>query len=190
MMDLRKNGIIKLNALMVLCVLIISLTGCTEESNDADLSQYENKKFKQFVKELDTPEKLSNFMEQYFSIEERGGCNAYPPQQFFELKKGDCKDYSAFSSFVLSYHGYDAEMLCFDLYNSKGVRTSGHVVTVFKVDGSMYYMSLYQIKSASSIQEILKEERDRLGYAKVGKHETVPAGSTSVCPQYEPKGRD
>ncbi|MFW6128514.1 MAG: transglutaminase-like domain-containing protein [Halobacteriota archaeon] len=164
---------------MLLCL------GCSQPESQ----QSDDNEFTQIVKSLDTPQKLRDFMRKYFSLEERGGCYAYPPQQFFDLRKGDCKDYSAFSSYVLSKHGYDAQMLCFDLYNDEGVKTTGHVVTVFWVDGELKYMSLYHIDSASSIQEVLENERKRLGYSRIGNHETVPAGSTYICPQYKATGR-
>ncbi|MFO7966474.1 MAG: transglutaminase-like domain-containing protein [Archaeoglobaceae archaeon] len=176
-------------------ILLLSavLLGCSQPPSQKDtLSPQTNTtqtEFDQIVESLDTPQKLRDFMKKYFSIEERGGCTAYEPQKFFELRKGDCKDYSAFSSLVLSRHGYNAQMLCFDLYSSEGVRTTGHVVTVFKVNGELKYMSLHHIEPASSVQDVLESERDRLGYSRIGDYETVPAGSTYICPQYNPTGR-
>ncbi len=178
--------------LILILILTAVLVGCSQHQSEQDTlspTTSQEDEFNEIVKSLDTPQELSDFMEKYFSIEERGGCSAYEPQEFFKLQKGDCKDYSAFSSLVLARHGYNAQMLCFDLYNNENVRTTGHVVTVFKVDGQLKYMSLYHIKSASSIQEVLENERDRLGYSRVGNYETVPAGSTYICPQYKPSGR-
>ncbi len=187
---------------LILIILTGVLIGCSQpqnsspqpQNNSSHSQQYpdqdQDDEFNEIVKSLDTPQKLSDFMKKYFSIEERGGCNAYEPRQFFELRRGDCKDYSAFSSLVLMRHGYNAQMLCFDLYSSEGVKSGGHVVTVFKEDGSWKYMSLYHINSASSIQDILEKEKNRLGYERVGDYEMVPAGSTYICPQYEPKGRE
>lgn len=180
---------IRTECLALLILMGASLMGCSQPQTQPQTTTEPHQEFNEIVRSLDTPQKLSDFMKKYFSIQERGGCSAYEPQKFFELKKGDCKDYSAFSSLVLARHGYDAKMLCFDLYNNEGVRTTGHVVTIFEVDDELKYMSLYNIKSASSIKDVLQKERDRLGYARIGDYETVPAGSTYICPQYNPSGR-
>lgn len=173
---------------VMLLVLPLLLTGCAGQ-NDTTSSQTQNNNFDEIVSSLDTPQKLSDFMEKYFSYQERGGCRAYTPQQFFELQEGDCKDYAAFSSLVLSKHGYDAEMLCFNLYDEEGVKSSGHAVTVFKVDDSLKYISLCTIRPASSIQDVLEKEKARLDYARIGNYELHPPGSTYVCPEYKPPGR-
>jgi len=182
---------IKLNkGFIIVCILAVLLVaGCGELRTETTSYQYKTpKNFNEALSTLDTPQKLSSFMRQYFSYEERGGCYAYTPQQFFELRRGDCKDYSAFSSLLLSYHGYDAKMLCFDIYDRKGVRTSGHVVTVFQdTDGSLKYMNLYKIESGvSSIQDILEREKIRLNCSRIGNYALLPAGSTFVCPYYKP----
>ena len=137
--------------------------------------------FSKLVEFLDTPEKLSKFMESYFHYKYHSGCLAYSPEEFFELRGGDCKDYAVFSSYILNKHGYNAKMLAFRF--SKNGKTDGHVITVFTTEnGKLQYISFAKIYGDfSSIDEILEKEKQRIGFDKMISYRLINAGDTNTC---------
>lgn len=137
--------------------------------------------FSKLVEFLDTPEKLSKFMESYFHYKYHSGCVAYSPEEFFELREGDCKDYAVFSSYILNKHGYNAEMLAFRF--SKNGETDGHVITIFTAEnGKLRYISFAKIYGDfSSIDEILEAEKQRIGFDKMISYRLIEAGDTNTC---------
>ena len=137
--------------------------------------------FSELAEFLDTPEKLSKFMESYFRYKYHLGCIAYSPQEFFELEEGDCKDYAVFSSYILKKHGYDAKMLTFRF--SKDGEMDGHVITIFTAEnGKLRYFNFARIYGDfSSIEEILENEKRRIGFDEIIGYRIINAGDTNAC---------
>ena len=62
--------------------------------------------FLTLVQELDTPEKIGDYMLDNF-IYEIHDFTAQSPYELFLSKKGDCDEFSAFGVFIADYHGYE-----------------------------------------------------------------------------------
>ncbi|MCU0629481.1 MAG: hypothetical protein MUE45_08440 [Methanoregulaceae archaeon] len=139
--------------------------------------------FSSVIEELDTPEKAAEYADAKFTFTYHDGCISYPPEEFFRLERGDCKDYATFLSYVLAHHGYDAQIVAFKYF--KDGKRNGHVVTLFKdTDGSMYYMTtpaVSTIRAVTSVEDLLKKECSRLAIPTVANYTVVPAGSLDTC---------
>jgi len=90
--------------LVLLMLLTIFLSGCGI-CNLNSFTLPDDAEFLALVQELDTPEKIGNYMEENFEYEFHS-FYALTPYELFLNKKGDCNDFSAFSVFIANYHGY------------------------------------------------------------------------------------
>jgi hypothetical protein len=142
-----------------------------------------SKNFSYIVETLDTPVKAAQYTQKKFIFETHGTCTAYPPEKFFRVMKGDCKDYATFFSYLLAEHGFDAKIVTFKYY--KGSHRLGHVVTLFTdTDGKMKYattpdMTLF--KEVNSVDDLLAKECNRLGVNSIANYTVIPAGSVDAC---------
>jgi hypothetical protein len=89
---------------ILLLIIIIFLTGCGNYFLDNFIIP-DDKEFLTLIKELDTPEKIDNYMEENFEFELH---LLYTPDPYilWKTKKGDCNDFSTFGVFIANYHGY------------------------------------------------------------------------------------
>ena len=138
--------------------------------------------FTETVALLDTPEKLVDFMNKNFSYEYHEGHISYPVEEFFHIRKGDCKDFVTFSSYILEQQGYEAKIVFFR--HIKDGTEGGHAVTLFRdKDGKLKYIQS-QLKGfvaleVESIEDCLIQEEERLD-ARVLSYGIIPAGETCV----------
>jgi len=132
---------------------------------------------------LDTPEKVTQYAKAKFTYGVHGRCMAYPLEDFFSLQQGDCKDYSAFISYVLAAHGYDAKVFAFH-YRDMAAQ-QGHAVALFTdTDGKLKYASTPDvsiIRTVSSVDDLLAKEIVRLDASKIDAYSIYPAGSLQGC---------
>ena len=133
------------------------------------------------VDRLTTPEKTLSFMREAFMEDlDHSGWISYTPEEFLLKRKGDCKDYATFFSYVLSRHGYDAKVVGLHYNDTPG----GHVVSIFKdTDGQLKYMSndkLNGFRKVNSLDDLVQMEKKRLG-ANLNVT-ALPAGSVNTCP--------
>lgn len=139
--------------------------------------------FSSVIESLDTPRKAAEYADARFIFTYHDGCISYPPEEFFRIGKGDCKDYATFLSYALAHHGYDAQIVAFKYF--KDNKRNGHVVTLFKdTDGSMYYMTtpaVSKMRWVTSIDDLLQKECSRLGIPTIANYTIVPAGSVDTC---------
>jgi hypothetical protein len=139
--------------------------------------------FSSVIESLDTPQKAAEYADARFIFTYHDGCMSYPPEEFFRIGKGDCKDYATFLSYALAHHGYDAQIVAFKYF--KDNKRNGHVVTFFKdTDGSMYYMTtpaVSKMRWVTSIDDLLQKECSRLGIPTIANYTIVPAGSVDTC---------
>lgn len=77
--------------------LVLTLIGCGVTPDNGE--------FIACIKELDTPEKIGNYMLENFTYEIHD-FYTLSPYELWKTKKGDCDDFSAFGVFVADYHGY------------------------------------------------------------------------------------
>jgi uncharacterized protein YdcH (DUF465 family) len=118
-------------------VLVIFLTGCSDEGIATLATETEEGDFQEVVNLLDTPEKLVEYMSKNFKhyVEVYGepldGYNPYLPEDFFYIRVGNCEDFSAFSSYVLDQHGYNVFLLYYKLFSHENGDVYGHTISVF-----------------------------------------------------------
>ena len=164
--------------LIILFIGMISVAGCL--NGVEDLQSYST--FEEAVIALDTPSKVLDYMRNNLTFVFHEGCISYTPEDFFEIRSGDCKDYSTFFSYILSYHGYYAELISFSWYD-QGNHRNGHVVTIYRVvNGVLKYQSNNDsFGPVSSVDDLLNQESSRLNASRIGGYRIFPAGSTEVC---------
>jgi hypothetical protein len=135
--------------------------------------------FEYVLESLDSPAKAAQYANTRFTFNYHTGCIPYPPAEFFRIKKGDCKDYAAFLSFVFAHHGYDAKSVRFK-YSTNGV-IHGHVVTLFKdADGILKYSTTPDVRifrEVTSVEDLLEKESYRLGADSIEEYHINPADS-------------
>jgi len=138
--------------------------------------------FSNVVAQLDTPEKLSNFLLTEFDFTFHNGCISYWPEEFYNLKNGDCKDYATLSSYILAQNGFQPEIVSYRWYD-QGDGNYGHVVVIYQnINGTLQYMSNGEImEKVTSISDLLDKEKLRLNAAKIGSYIVLPSGTIIVC---------
>ena len=91
--------------LVISIFLILLLTGCGIFDLDGWVWP-DDPEFMAVVEELDTPEKIGNYMLENFTCEVHD-LWALDPYELWKIKKGDCNDFSTFGVFIADYHGYE-----------------------------------------------------------------------------------
>ena len=154
-----------------------------EAGSSLDLTN--NLSFTEVVHELDTPEKLSEYMRENFRYKYTEGHISYPPEEFFYIKEGNCKDLATFGSYVLKQHGYNVKIMCLKM---SGDLIGQHAITLIDENGgNLTYITNNainnQLFTAESLDEILAQESKRLG-CEITRYGFVDAGSTYVWVDY------
>ncbi len=137
--------------------------------------------FSEVVHQLDTPEKLLEYMKDNFTEAWHEGHISYSPEVFFNIKEGGCKELATFGSYVLEQHGYEVKIM---LVKLSGELIGQHSLTLFRdKDGKLKYitnnMKYIEIIEVESVEDVLVRETKRLG-CDITKYGFVPAGSTYV----------
>jgi len=113
--------------LLIVGLLIIALitTGCGVFSLNGWLLP-DDMEFLEVVESLDTPEKISYYMENNFTYEP----NLYgskSPYELWQVREGDCNDFACFGTFVADYNGYE----------------TWQILIYFKTTGYTHYLGVY-----------------------------------------------
>lgn len=86
--------------IILLFIILIFLTaGCGTTPDDYG-------EFIACVEELDTPQKIGSYMLENFEYKIHDFWTL-DPYELWQIKKGDCDDFSAFGVFAADYHGYE-----------------------------------------------------------------------------------
>jgi len=97
--------------------------------------------FQETILQLNTPQKLIDYLNKNFSFKEEESDYSLSPEEFFEAKSGKRNDIATFSSFVLFQHGYFPAILRYkfiDQENKERIRT----VTIFREEDAAKYIDL------------------------------------------------
>lgn len=91
--------------LIIILIIALLTSGCGIFNLDGWITP-DDEEFIKLVEELDTPEKIGNYMEENFTYEIH---DFYAPDPYimWKIKKGDCNDMSTFGVFVVDYHNYE-----------------------------------------------------------------------------------
>lgn len=117
---------------VLVILLILVLTGC----GMVNLSGWiypDDQEFMAMVEELDTPQKIADYMEEDFTYEMHP---FYTPDPYilWKTKKGDCNDFSTFAVFVAHYHKYETYQI-----KLQGKGFNVHWLAVYLENGQYSY---------------------------------------------------
>jgi len=91
------------------------------------------------IEELDTPEKIGNYMVENFTYENHaGGCK--DTYILWKTQKGRCSDFAQFATIIANYHGYETYSIAINA-NYPGYGNVGHTLGVYVEDGRYTYSS-------------------------------------------------
>ncbi|GAJ14905.1 unnamed protein product, partial [marine sediment metagenome] len=94
-------------ALLIIFILsIIFLAGCSGIFNLNGWIWPDDLEFMALIEELDTPQKISDYMRENF-IYKANVIYAPDPYTLWKTGEGDCNDLETFARFVANWHGYE-----------------------------------------------------------------------------------
>jgi len=132
--------------LFLFIILTLLLSGCGIY-NLSFFTIPDDAEFLALIQELDTPQKIGDYMKENFEYEKHP-YHSLNPYEFFKIKKGDCNDYSCFATFIAiqnNYKAYQVKIFYTDYSDS-------HALAVFKenyytfTDCQYYYREYLTIK--------------------------------------------
>lgn len=114
-------------------IILIFLTGCgLYDLNDFVMP--DDTEFINVVEELNTPQKIGNYMENNFEYEAHGFYNP-DPYILWQIKKGDCNDFATFGAFIANYHSYKTWRI--KIYYKNTI--NNHCIVVYKEDDGLSF---------------------------------------------------
>jgi len=117
---------------------------------------------------LDTPQKISYYMIDYFTYKIHNGI--WNPYELFLNKWGDCADFATFGCYIAHFNGYETYQVSEILQGS-----NGHLIAVYRLDNDQYvytdnqyyidqdydyYWETGKEKYFYSIEEIIEYEKN------------------------------
>ena len=136
-------------------ILIILLAGCSFVMPD-------DTEFMQVVKNLDTPEKIGNYMSENFEYDSDYLMNISKNSHRYEMaynlwetKKGICIEFANFGMFVANYHGYETYIAIIYFYES--ITDFSHAIAIYKENGEYNYSDnrIYFLSKADKFKDII-----------------------------------
>ena len=118
--------------------------------------------FEKAIRQLDIPQKLVDYLNESFEVEDREQTAPLLPQEFFKKKKGTSWDFAVFVSCVLWKNNYDASIVRYK-YDGKI-----NAVVIFR-DKDLPKAIIFTKKGVSiypygwSFEEMFQKEEKRLG---------------------------
>ncbi|MBA7573780.1 hypothetical protein ES708_15578 [subsurface metagenome] len=122
-------------ALLIIFILsMIFLAGCGTFKIDGWVWPEDDLDFMALVEELDTPQKISDYMMENFEYELH---NLWTPTPYFLWKrgKGDCNDFATFGIFIANYHSYETYQI---IIKFKG-QNIGHAIAIYVEDDGLSF---------------------------------------------------
>lgn len=122
-----------------------------------------NKSFEQVITKLTTSQKIIDYLNKNFEMEEREQTVPLKPKEFFETKKGSSWDFAVFTSYVLWKNNYEASIIRYK-YDKNRV----NAVVVFR-DKDIPKTIIFTPQGASmyphgwSFEAMFQKEEKRLG---------------------------
>ena len=118
---------------MLFLILAIFLSGC---GGIYIFILPDDTEFMFLVEELNTPEKICQYMLDNFETEDHPYITL-TPYELYIARKGDCDDFSDFSEFIANYHGYETHQIRILFAEYVYTYPVYHIITVFTEYG--YY---------------------------------------------------
>jgi hypothetical protein len=154
----------KLIILLIIIILLPLFSGCVlpDESEQLlpfshlkDFNMPNNSEFINTIEALDAPEKICQYMSDNFKGYENLD-DDYTPYQMFQIKQGDCADYSCFAAFAADYHNIETYLVYIILDVPWSENIQGHLFTIYKVDNNYTFSDYsYYTDGFNSISDII-----------------------------------
>lgn len=133
-------------------IILILLTGCSGLYSLNDFILPNDMGFLTLIKELNTPEKICQYMQDNFTFELN--TSLLDPYQLYITRKGDCNDFAIFGVFFANCHNYETyQIAIFD----EDIRYN-HCLAIYK-ENNLYNFSdsqHYFTINAISFKEIVE----------------------------------
>ena len=136
---------------LLISIILISLllTGC----GIYNLNQFiipDDLEFIKVVEQLDTPEKIANYMQENYTYQVH---NFYAPDPYtlWQIKEGDCNDFATFGMFVANYHGYETWKIIIVFENT----IISHCIAVYQEDTLSMTTNRYYHAGFNFFEEIV-----------------------------------
>jgi hypothetical protein len=118
-----------------LILIMLMLSGCNVVYDLDNFVMPDDTEFMEVVKELNTPEKIGNYMLANFEYKQNLFYNPNP-YIVWKTKKGVCADFAKFGMFIANYHGYETYRV--EIYY-KGL--INHMIAVYKESNGYTFTS-------------------------------------------------
>lgn len=141
--------------------------------------------FKKKVEELNTVQKIVDYLNNNFKLVAREGNIAYSPKDFFEKKEGGEQDFAVFTSYVLNEHNFIPFTFAYE-YENDNQRGIKYVTSVRDTNLPKYIYfdesGVYAVHYGWSFRDLCRKEEERLGI-KILRYGTVSPTSVDLNPQ-------
>lgn len=125
-------------SMIIIIFLLLGLTGCgCGLFNLAGWLVPGDIEFTELINELDTPQKIGDYMLENFEYEEHPG--TYDPYTLWKIKRGDCLDFSIFGMFM----AYQNNIEAYQVYINYKDTPLGHVLVAY-VESDYYLITSNQ----------------------------------------------
>jgi len=118
--------------ILSIIILVFLTAGCSGLYNLSSFILPDDTGFLTMIEELDTPEKIGNYMVENFTYEMHD--STLTPYQLYKTNKGDCDDFAIFGIFIANYNGYETYHIAIILENGMG-----HYLAVYVEDNKYNY---------------------------------------------------
>jgi len=152
----RGNKIVR--KIILLILISILLTGC----GVCNLNSFilpDDEEFLAVIEELDTPQKIGDYMLENFTCEAHI-FYAPDPYTLWKTKKGDCNDMATFGVFVANYHGYTTYQI--HIYYQKTLIS--HYLAVYRENNKYSFTdNQYYYYGFDTFRDIVEESGKHTG---------------------------
>ena len=139
--------------IVILILLVVTLSGCGT-FNLSGWIMPGDLEFLAVIENLDTPEKICNYMKENFTYKEHP-FYAPDPYTTWQIKEGDCNDLAIFAIFIANYHGYKVYQIHIHF---KGTFIK-HFLAVYIENGKYTYSNIkaYCPICADTFEEVISD---------------------------------
>jgi hypothetical protein len=152
--------------------------GAANQKNSAN-----NPEFLAAENQLDSAEKISDYLKNNFSIMDNESNSALAPAVFFAKKSGGPQDVAVFTAYVLKQHGFEAGVLIYR--GEKDNLPFSHAVAVFRGADVPKYLTASSLgieitAHGWSFNDLLKKEEERTG-SVISEYSFLEPGVTNLA---------
>jgi len=144
--------------LILIILLTILLSGCGLYNLNW-FTLPDDTEFLTVIESLDTPKKISDYMQGNFTYELHP-FKAVDPYNLWITGKGDCNDFSTFGTFMANYHGYKTYQIKMYLQNTLYI----HFLGVYVEGNYSFTSNQYYYCDFNTFREIVEENCKHIAY--------------------------